>query len=342
MSWWTILIICGAAIFAVFLIYIYRYEPFNFKLNDIRIDLDLPGPPGEEEKLFTILHLSDFHLRKSFKGRKLYEFIQTLGNGEYDFIFITGDMVENLGNAHYLVDMLSPLRARYGKYAVLGVHDHYNKAFYEFARNMFKRKRKYNSVNDTRELAGRLKAIGIEVLDNESRALNILVSGIERMELIGLDDPVIEKLDLYKAFLDIDPLKKGEVVDGSNFHEIEKDVFELHGGRPHHLHREGVLRMVLLHTPDSHVLSTLYNKQADIILSGHTHGGQVRLPLLGAIISGCRIKTKFASGLFYFKGFVLFISRGLGEGRYSQFRCYCPPEAVRISVYGVHGPVENF
>ncbi|HAJ95453.1 MAG TPA: hypothetical protein DCP02_04375, partial [Actinobacteria bacterium] len=58
-------------------------------------------------------------------------------------------------------------------------------------------------------------------------------------------------------------------------------------------------------------------------------------PLIGAIISGCRIKTAFASGLFYFKKMVLFITRGLGEGKYSQFRCYCPPEAVRISIYRI-------
>jgi predicted MPP superfamily phosphohydrolase len=92
---------------------------------------------------------------------------------------------------------------------------------------------------------------------------------------------------------------------------------------------------VLLHTPDAYAISTLHNKKADIILSGHTHGGQVRLPFIGAIISGCRLRTKYAAGLFYFKKFVLFISRGLGEGKYSQFRCYCPPEAARITIYGI-------
>lgn len=135
MSWPVIIIICGAALLlAAFLVYIYRFEPVNFGLTDIRINISDISTGKKEEKLLTILHLSDFHLRRTFKGRRLFDFIGTLDGEEYDLIFITGDMVENIHNADYLIEMLSPLRARYGKYAVLGVHDYYHKAFYEFAR----------------------------------------------------------------------------------------------------------------------------------------------------------------------------------------------------------------
>ena len=333
MSWPVIIIICGAALLlAAFLVYIYRFEPLNFGLTDIRINISDVLAGKKEEKLLTILHLSDFHLRRTFKGRKLFDFIGTLDGGEYDFIFITGDMLENTSNADYLAEMLSPLRARYGKYAVLGVHDHYHKALYEFARNMFKRKRSYAAVNDIEELSRKLRTIGIEVLSNESR---ILKAAGRDIEIIGLDDPVIDKLDLDRAFKEIDPLKKGEIVDGSNYRKISSELFDMEGTRIHRLNRKGYLRLALLHTPDSHVLGTLHKKDVDIVFSGHTHGGQVRLPLIGAVISGCRLKTAFASGLSYLKKMVLFISRGLGEGRYSQFRCYCPPEAVRISIYTI-------
>ena len=169
MSWQTIIIICGAILLTTFLVYIYRFEPFNFDLTDIRINIGI-GKAGEKgEKLLVILHLSDFHLRKTFKGKRLFDFIQTLNNQRYDLILITGDMVENIGNIDYLVEMLSPLKARYGKFAVLGVHDHYHKAFYEFIKNMFKRKRSYDAANDTEELSRKLKTIGIDVLNNESR-----------------------------------------------------------------------------------------------------------------------------------------------------------------------------
>ncbi len=330
--WWTAVIICGAALFALFLVYIYRFEPFNFGLTDIRVNIGTGQAKKKEEKLLTILHLSDFHLRKTFKGRRLFDFIQTLNNQSYDLILITGDMVENIGNVDYLVEMLSPLKARYGKFAVLGVHDHYHKAFYEFIKNMFKSKRSYDAANDTEELSRKLKTIGIDVLNNESRILKMPGGDIGDIEIIGLDELVIEKLDLKKAFSAIDPIKDGEIVDNSNYKEISSMLFDIDDTCVHRLNKKGLLRLALLHTPDSHVLATLHKKDVDIVFSGHTHGGQVRLPLIGAIISGCRIKTRFASGLFYLKKMVLFISRGLGEGKYSQFRCYCPPEASIITI----------
>lgn len=330
MNWWMIIIICAAALLTAFLVYIYRFEPVNFGLTDIRINIS-DGPASDKgKKLFTILHLSDFHLRKSFKGRRLFDFIKTL-NEEYDFIFITGDMVENTQMSDYLIEMLSHLKARYGKYGVPGVHDYYHKAFYEFAKNMFKRKRTYSAANDIKILREKLADIGIELLSNESRILKIDGKVIE---IIGLDDPVIEKLDLGRAFEAIDPIKKDEIVDDSNYNEVKNELFSINNTNMHMLNKKGHLRMALSHTPDSHILAALYKKDVDIVFCGHTHGGQVRLPLIGAIISGCRIKTVFASGLFYFKKIVLFTTRGLGEGRYSQFRCYCPPEAVRISIYG--------
>ena len=121
-------------------------------------------------------------------------------------------------------------------------------------------------------------------------------------------------------------------MDGSNYREISGALFDMDGTCTHKLNNIGRLRLALLHTPDSHVLATLHKKDVDIVFSGHTHGGQVRLPLIGAIISGCRIKTRFASGLFYLQKMVLYISRGLGEGKYSQLRCYCPPEASIITI----------
>ncbi|MCJ7472397.1 MAG: metallophosphoesterase [Actinobacteria bacterium] len=331
--WWTAVIICVAVLFAIFLVYIYRFEPFNFGLTDIRINIGTGQAKKKEEKLLTILHLSDFHLRKTYKGKRLFDFIQTLKSQKYDLVLITGDMVENISNTDYLIQMLSPLKARYGKFAVFGVHDHYNKAFYEFAKNMFKRKRSYDAINDTRELRRKLKTIGIDVLSNEGRILKMPVGDIGDIEIIGLDEPVVEKLDLDKAFSVIDPLKEGDIVDDSNYRDIGGELFDMDSACIHRLNNIGRLRLALLHTPDSHVLATLHKKDVDIVFSGHTHGGQVRLPLIGAIISGCRIKTRFASGLFYLQKMVLYISRGLGEGKYSQFRCYCPPEASIITIY---------
>ncbi len=333
--WWTAIIICGAVLFAVFIVYIYRFEPFNFGLTDIRINIGTGQAKKKEEKLLTILHLSDFHLRKTFKGRRLFDFIQTLKGQEYDLILITGDMIENMSNADYLVSMLEPLKARYGKYAVLGVHDHYHKAVYEFAQNMLKRKKSYYRVNDIPELKKRLGKIGIEVLENENRILEVSGIPADKIEIVGLGDPVIKRTDLAKAFRGLETISREDIIDDLNAREAVKEAFKLRKNNVHRSNQQGKLRISLIHTPDAWVLAALSRKNTDIVFAGHTHGGQVRLPLIGAIISGCRIKTRFASGLFYLQKMVLYISRGLGEGKYSQFRCYCPPEASIITIYRI-------
>jgi predicted MPP superfamily phosphohydrolase len=91
--------------------------------------------------------------------------------------------------------------------------------------------------------------------------------------------------------------------------------------------------MALVHTPDNDSIISLSKRNIDIIFCGHTHGGQVRLPFIGAVISGCKLKTKFASGLFYFTNTVLYVTKGLGEGKYSPFRFYCQPEASLVNIY---------
>jgi uncharacterized protein len=338
MYWWIALAVIGSAIIIFLFLYLFRYEPTNFKLSNISININKSTAAGPvsgqngETPILTILHLSDFHLRKGYKGGKLFDFVQSLAGKEYDLIFITGDMVENLRNVDYLINMLKPLKARYGKYAVLGVHDHYDKALHEFAKNMFKRKRNYNTQNDASVLGSKLKEIGIEVLENENRILNIPGLTFSRLEIIGIGDPVIEKTDLYKVFKDIDPLKKEEIIDQPDYEQSCKKTFRQSGESVHQINDPKKLRISLIHTPDAWVLSTLAIKNTDIVFAGHTHGGQVRLPFIGAIISGCRLETRFASGIFYLQKMVLYISRGLGEGRYSPFRFNCSPEASIITI----------
>jgi len=304
------------------------------KTRGSRLDKPINKP------VLTILHLSDFHLRKNFKGKKLFQFVKNLVYLYPDFIFITGDLLGSSDNIDYLIEMLSPLKAKSGKYAVFGVHDHYDKAFIEFIKNMFKRKREYKKENDISCIVKRLKDIGIEVLINKSKSPGLRDNSIGKIEIIGLDDPIINKIDIDKAFSnhhsdDINLQMTGKNGDKTIYRNIYRDVFKLNTAKIHTINKKGKLRLVLMHTPDTDSIINLSRRKADIIFCGHTHGGQVRFPLIGAIISGCKIKTKFASGLFYFKNVVLYTTRGLGEGKYSQFRFYCQPEASLIRIYKV-------
>lgn len=327
-----------AAVLAALYLYAFKYEPANFKLSDVDIFIKdnlkfKAGKNKSDKPILTFLHLSDFHLRKNSKGKKLFKFVRSLSKLNVDFILITGDLTENDKNIEYLISMLSPLKAKYGKYAVFGVHDHYNKALVEFIRNMFKKKKRYKRENDVTYMAKRLKDIGIEVLRNESRRINIGSYDMGDVEIIGLDDPIINKIDIVKAFSHIDHIDSLKLLKKSDYKNAYKSIFKLKEEKIHKINNRGKLRIILMHTPDTNSIINLARKEVDIIFGGHTHGGQVRLPLVGAVVSGCKIKTKFASGLFYFRNFVLYVTRGLGEGRYSQFRFYCQPEASLVKIY---------
>ena len=86
------------------------------------------------------------------------------------------------------------------------------------------------------------------------------------------------------------------------------------------------LRMLLSHSPDQFYWAQTH--QVDLMLAGHTHGGQFRFPLLGAVVSPCREGTRFAIGTYYRPPTVMHVSRGLSGT--TPVRFGCPPELTRI------------
>lgn len=82
------------------------------------------------------------------------------------------------------------------------------------------------------------------------------------------------------------------------------------------------LRLVLLHSPDQ--LHWACENQAHLALAGHTHGGQLRFPILGPIISPSRHGIRYASGVFRRQNTVLHVTRGI-TGK-TPLRWNCPPE----------------
>ena len=95
--------------------------------------------------------------------------------------------------------------------------------------------------------------------------------------------------------------------------------------------KEDRFQIVLGHIPNFAVGA----RGADLLIAGHTHGGQVRLPLLGAIIVNCQVPRRWASGLHDLPGGgKLFVSRGIGlERNYApRLRFLCRPELAVIDL----------
>lgn len=83
-------------------------------------------------------------------------------------------------------------------------------------------------------------------------------------------------------------------------------------------------RLALAHTPDS--ARDLLAKGFDLVLCGHTHGGQVRLPGSGPLVTNCDIPREWARGLHQVDANWLHVSAGLGTSMYAPYRFACRPE----------------
>lgn len=84
------------------------------------------------------------------------------------------------------------------------------------------------------------------------------------------------------------------------------------------------LRIALAHCPDE--LDWARAWDADLMLAGHTHGGQIRIPPFGAIMSPTRQGVKYVSGVFYQPPTILHVTRGVSGD--TPIRWNCPPEVA--------------
>lgn len=96
-----------------------------------------------------------------------------------------------------------------------------------------------------------------------------------------------------------------------------------------------IFRVLLYHSPD--LAPNAARLPIDLMLSGHTHGGQVRVPGFGALITGSLYGKHFESGRIIMNRLVLYVSRGIGmEGAFApRVRFLCPPEIVLWDLQGV-------
>lgn len=141
------------------------------------------------------------------------------------------------------------------------------------------------------KVRGALEDAGVTVLTNEHRRLEIRGAPLY---LVGVDDSVTRHHDPEKAFRDVP---------------------------------EGATRVVLSHDPNS--ADILWKYHPALILSGHTHGGQVYFRKLTPFISR-KIGMRYLHGFFEVEGSVLYVNRGLGAALPVRFRA--PTEVAHLTL----------
>ena len=162
-------------------------------------------------------------------------------------------------------------------------------------------------------------------LDLTNRRGSLTVRG-RRIELIGVDDPHANR-DVFPA-----PGADGDTASSGSTSALSLPAIRDREGR--------VLRLGLTHAPYRRVLEAMSADDVDLTLAGHTHGGQLCVPGVGALVTNCDLDRSRASGLSQWPGrlgdprttdhMYLHVSAGLGTSPFTPVRLACRPEATLL------------
>ena len=249
--------------------------------------------PGQAP--LTVLHLSDLHMTASDARR--VAFLERLAAEPVDLVVLTGDMLGEPAGLGPVLDALGRFRPRLGAVAVLGSNDYWAPRFRNpltYFMGPSSRRSRSSPRNPWRELVEGLEARGWTVLSNRRGQLGDI-------ELAGLDDPHIRRDDPATAV----------PANGD--------------ARPR-------LRLGVVHSPYRRALDAFEGNGYELVLAGHTHGGQVRLPGVGALVTNCDLPRDRVRGLSRWGSSWLHVSAGLGTSKYAPFRFACRPEASLLTV----------
>jgi uncharacterized protein len=274
---------------------------------------DVPVLPAGSRRV-RVLQVSDLHLVPR-QSRKI-EWVRALADLKPDLVVNTGDNLAAVDAVPSALRAMEPLFEFPGIF-VMGSNDFFaptlkNPALYltrHHARAPLGRRRL--PVEDLR--AG-LRGGGWTDLDNVRTELEV---GGTRIEFVGTDDA-----------------------------HIGRDRYAVVAGRPS---STAALTVGVTHAPYLRVIDPMAADGASLIIAGHTHGGQLALPVYGALVTNCDLPTSRAKGLTrWWPGAAdpgappssqapsgaawLHVSAGLGTSPYAPVRFACRPEATLLTL----------
>ena len=273
-------------------------------------------PPGSAP--VRILQVSDLHLTPG-QAKKI-AWVRSLAALEPDFVVNSGDNLAHVDAVPPLLRAMEPLFDFPGAF-VLGSNDYFGPTAKNPVRYLTRRHaevRRWRPDLPVGALVDGLREGGWVDVDN---ARTVVTMGDHDVELVGTDDPHIG-YDRYAA------------VSGPAATEVS-------------------LTMGLVHAPYQRVLDAMVADGASVVLAGHTHGGQLALPIWGALVTNCDLDTRRAKGLSRWwpgagrsgpsgrpapssaapdDAAYLHVSAGLGTSPYAPVRFACRPEATLLTL----------
>jgi predicted MPP superfamily phosphohydrolase len=246
-----------------------------------------------------VLHLSDLHLLPWQRDKMAW--VRGLGAHAPDLVVVTGDILGHPGAVEPAVATLAALTATGAPaLVVLGSNDF----FAPTPRNPLAYLTGPSHVRpgrvrlETDRMVAGIAEHGWTLLDN-TRAVVETPAG--PVDAAGLGDPHIRR--------------------------DRPDLLDRDHDAP-----DAVLRLGVVHAPYLRALDALQTRGAELVLAGHTHGGQVRVPGVGALVTNCDLPRRQARGLSRHGAAWLHVSAGCGTSMYAPVRFCCRPEATLIDV----------
>jgi predicted MPP superfamily phosphohydrolase len=269
--------------------------------------VDVPLLPAGSSPV-RVLHISDVHLTPG--RRRLMDWIAALDRLDPHLVVNTGDSIAHPDSVRYFLDCLGPLLDRPGVF-VYGSNDLYrpkpkNPARYLWETSAHQRRRHEPDLPWEKLRDGMTDA---GWLDANNRRGRITAGGLD-IAVAGVHDS-----------------------------HINRDRYERVAG---HADPAADLRLGVMHSPEPRVLDRFAADGYELLLAGHTHGGQLCLPWFGALVTNCGIDRARVRGLHRHPAdgvpaadggrSWLHVSGGLGTSPWAPARFACRPEATLLTL----------
>ncbi|MFH0881273.1 MAG: metallophosphoesterase [Lentisphaerota bacterium] len=274
-------------------------DAFLIERHRIKINRLSLGPHPS----LRVVQVSDFH----YKGGQSYllHVVETINKLAPDLVCFTGDIVENTQYLEEALAIITKLNAPV--YGVPGNHEYWNGSSFERIGKAFR------------------QTGGAWLVDSSIAAADgtVMISGRSGSELTA--QRTASEFAMPGQSIEYSPVPIAHATSNT----FRDDADDLNPGLTKNVNVKSTAKRILLtHYPA--VVDSLHDDSYDLILAGHSHGGQIRLPLFGALIVPFGVNG-YQMGLYQTPSGPLYVNAGVGTFLLPA-RFFCRPEITLIEL----------
>ncbi|GAA2793999.1 metallophosphoesterase [Streptomyces showdoensis] len=286
------------------IVYAAGFEARSFRLRRVTVPV---LPRGMRD--LRVLQVSDIHMVSGQNKKRAW--LQSLAGLRPDFVVNTGDNLSDPNAVPEVLDALGPLMEFPGVY-VFGSNDYYGPRLRNPALYLKEKVQGRHGLNGNPPVVGAVHNPWEGLRDAFDAAGWVNLTNTRgRLKLPGVD----------LAFTGVDDP------------HIKRDRYERVAGGPD---RDADFTVGVVHAPYLRSLDAFTADGYELLLAGHTHGGQLCIPFYGALVTNCDLDTERVKGLSTHtvdgRTSYLHVSAGCGTNRFTPVRFACPPEATLLTL----------